>query len=176
MSIIFLIVAACLCYIEYKVQGFFRTKTISIKPDFLSGTAAIAMLLPLYARGILKWSKSIYGLIMLVLLWTVYSSIIQMALNGKSNIPEYMIASATLLSWLGIRGVAGFAWVIAFSACILSLITSNAAMGGLGFLFLVTASSAMSCTPALARPSSCMRSDKSFTAFPMSRCSESPRT
>ncbi|WP_323717084.1 hypothetical protein [Paracoccus aminovorans] len=97
------------------------------------------MLLPLYARGILKWSKSIYGLIMLVLLWTVYSSIIQMALNGKSNIPEYMIASATLLSWLGIRGVAGFAWVIAFSACILSLITSNAAMGGLGFLFLVTA-------------------------------------
>lgn len=31
------------------------------------------MLTPLYARGILRWSKSIYGLIVFVLLWTVYS-------------------------------------------------------------------------------------------------------
>ncbi|WP_449044153.1 hypothetical protein [Paracoccus versutus] len=51
----------------------FFSKNYSIKPTLISGAAALAMLTPLYVRGILRWRKSIYGLIVFVLLWTVYS-------------------------------------------------------------------------------------------------------
>lgn len=140
LAIAFLIAAASLCFLTYTSPKymFFKSK-ISISPDLISGVASLAMLAPLYARGILKWSRSIYGLVTLVLLWTVYAAIIQIALQGKSNIPEYLVAAAAILSWLGMRGVAGFAWVIAFVACIISIVQTNAAMGIYGYIFIVTA-------------------------------------
>lgn len=43
------------------------------------------------------------------------------------------------MSWLGIRGVAGFAWILAFAACIFSIVSTSAAMSAYGYLFVVCA-------------------------------------
>lgn len=140
LAILFLLVATALCFKNYSAPSLhFFSKNYSIQPTLISGAAALAMLTPLYARGILRWSKSIYGLIVFVLFWTVYSGIISIALNGDSNMPEYLVAVAALLSWLGIRGVAGFAWILAFAACIFSIVSTSAAMSIYGYIFVVCA-------------------------------------
>lgn len=138
LAILFLVVAALLCFGNYSgTRFYFLPDGYTIKPTLISATAALAMLVPLYARNILRWSKSIYGLIVFVLLWTVYAGIVSIALNGKSNIPEYLVAAAALLSWLGIRGVAGFAWILAFAACIYSIINTSDHMSHWGYIFVV---------------------------------------
>lgn len=106
----------------------------------MTSTVAFSMLLPLYARDILKWSKSIYGLISFMLFWLVFLGLVGIALNGgKLNAPAYLIAFSVAISWLGMRGVAGFAWALAFTASIFNIISANLAMGFWGGLFLGTA-------------------------------------
>lgn len=73
LSVIFLLVSFLLSF--QSIAGtrlFFFPKDISISPDLLSATIALALIIPLYGRGILKWSPSIHGLIMFVLLLAVF--------------------------------------------------------------------------------------------------------
>ncbi len=119
LAIAFLLISAGLCFVTYKHKSFLGfTKSLDIRPDLVSGSIALVMITPLYARGVLKWSKSIYGITILVLLWIIYAGLIKTAIGGKTDIPEYFIAAAALLSWLGMRGAAGFSWILAFAACI----------------------------------------------------------
>lgn len=139
LSLVLLACAASITLMSFDTKRFFFLPAkLSITPSFLSGAVAVALLLPLYARGILRWSKSAYGLIILFLLWTVFAAIIQMGIQGKIDISEYLIAAAVVLSWLGMRSVAGVAWILAFAACILSIVKANTAMGGWGFVFLTS--------------------------------------
>lgn len=144
LSLASLAIAASLCFMTYSYPTLFglREKNITPSPKLLSGAIALAMLAPLYARDILKWSKSVYGLISFVLFWLVFAGLVEIAIGGggKSRYHYYLLGGAVLLSWLGMRGVAGVAWMLAFAACIVGLVTSNLAMGPYGFVFLASGS------------------------------------
>jgi len=140
LSIFFLLVSSLLSFQSIVgTKFFFFPKDISISPDLLSATIALALIIPLYGRGILKWSPSIYGIIMFTLLLAVFSSISKLAYAGGGDIPLYLIAIAVALSWLGVRAIAGMIWLLVFLAGVYSAITISAGMGITGFIFIVTA-------------------------------------
>ncbi len=142
LSIAFLLISASLCFRTYQQPTFlWKSKELSIRPELVSGAIAIMMLVPLYARGVLRWSKSIYGIIILILLWVIYAALIQVAIGGGKvvKISQYLIASAALLSWLGMRSAAGLSWILAFAACIYSIIQKGAALEIYGFILLASA-------------------------------------
>jgi hypothetical protein len=140
LSILFLSIAVGLSLMSYtgKIFIFFRAD-YSISPDFISGVVSLCLILPLYARGILRWSSSNYGILMFILFLAVYASLAKLALMGNGNIQIYLITAAIVLSWLGMRAVAGIGWVLAFAAAVLSAMLTSAAMGLSGFLFIASA-------------------------------------
>jgi len=113
-------------------------KEIYISPDLLSATLALALILPLYGRGVLKWSPSIYGILMFTLLLAVFSSITKLAYAGGGDLPIYLITIAVALSWLGVRAIAGVIWVVVFISAVYSATKISAGMGITGFIFIVT--------------------------------------
>jgi len=139
LSIVFLLVSCLLSF--QSITGtrlFFFPKDISIAPDLLSATIALALIIPLYGRGILKWSPSIHGLIMFVLLLAVFSSISKLAYAGGDDVSLYLIAIAVALSWLGVRAIAGMVWVLVFLASVYSATMISKDMGITGFIFILT--------------------------------------
>jgi hypothetical protein len=63
----------------------------------------------------------------------------KLALLGSGDIQFYLVTAAIVLSWLGMRAVAGIGWVLAFAAAVLSVLSTSAAMGLSGFLFIASA-------------------------------------
>ena len=128
LSIIFLLVAFLISMASYTHKGWFSefyTPT-NIRPDFISTLIAIALVTPLYARGILKWSTSVYGIIIFILFLSIFASILQIGLgDSSSEISKYLIVSAVLISWIGFRGIAGIAWMPAIAAAAFNVIFSN---------------------------------------------------
>lgn len=139
MSLLFLTIAASLCFLTYTKTSFWVYKSrFSIEPKFISAAIALAMLAPLYARGILTWSKSVYGLISLILFWLVFAGLVEIAM-GANTWGYYLLGAAVLLSWLGMQGVAGFAWSLAFAASVYALVSTNVSMGVYGAVYLISA-------------------------------------
>jgi hypothetical protein len=139
LSVVFLLISCLLSF--QSIVGtrlFFFPKDISIAPDLLSATIALALVVPLYGRGILKWSSSIYGLMMFVLLLAVFSSISKLAYAGGGEVSLYLIAIAVVLSWLGVRAIAGIVWVLVFIAGVYSATKISTEMGITGFIFITT--------------------------------------
>lgn len=140
LSLVFLSIAVGLSLLSYTGKRFiFFTAEYSIAPDLISGVVALCLIVPLYARGILRWSSSIYGTLILVLFLAVYASLAKLALLGNGDIQVYLVIAAIVLSWLGMRAVAGIGWVLAFAAAVLSALSTSAAMGVSGFVFIASA-------------------------------------
>ena len=140
LSLVFLSFAVGLSLLSYTGTRFiFFTADYSISPDLISGVVALCLILPLYGRGILRWSSSIYGILILVLFLAVYASLAKLALSGHGDIQIYLVTAAIVLSWLGMRGVAAIGWVLAFAAAVLSALSTSAAMGLSGFFFIASA-------------------------------------
>ena len=139
-SILLLSFAAFLSLLSYTGKRFLVfTADYSISPDFISGVIALCLIIPLYARGILRWSASTYGMLMFFLFLTVYAALAKLALLGGGEIPIYLVTASIVLSWLGMRSIAGFGWVLAFAAAVLSALSTSGAMGLNGFLFIASA-------------------------------------
>jgi hypothetical protein len=139
LSIVFLLISFLLSF--QSIAGtrlLIFPKEISISPDLLSAAIALALIIPLYGRGILKWSPSIHGVVMFVLLLAVFASTSKLAYAGGGNISLYLIAIAVSLSWLGVRAIAGMVWVLVFLAAVYSATTISAGMGITGFIFITT--------------------------------------
>ncbi len=140
LSILLLSLSAFLSLLSYSGRHLiFFTADYSISPDFISGVIALSLIVPLYARGILRWSSSIYGSLMFFLFLMVYGALAKLALLGGNEIAVYLVAGSVALSWLGMRAVAGFGWALAFAAAVLSAISTSGAMGLNGFLFIASA-------------------------------------
>ena len=90
-------------------------------------------------REILVWRKSIYKLIVFILLISVFASLANIALQNRSSLTIQLLTAAVALSWLGIRSIAGLGWVLVFIAAAYSLVTVSEAMGFLGFIFIASA-------------------------------------
>ena len=116
--------------------------SVDISPGAISGVFAIAMIAPLYLRGLLKWNRSIFSTISFVLILGVFASFVELTVKGKGltgSISSYMLLLALALSWLGLRGIAGMAWVIVLVAGIYSFLTASGDLGFWGFLYICSA-------------------------------------
>jgi hypothetical protein len=75
---------------------------------------------------------------MFFLFVTAYAALAKLALIGGGKVSVYLIIASIVLSWLGMRAVAGFGWILAFAAAVLSALSISDAMGFNGFLFVFT--------------------------------------
>ena len=115
-------------------------------PGFLSGLLAIGMVMPMYARGILIWAFNVYRLLSFALVLFVSGVAIEIALLGGNSdgwagfigsFTGTMLFVALLLSWLGMREVAGYVWLLVLIPIAHNLMTSDNALGFYGFIFVV---------------------------------------
>ena len=141
LSLLFLLASGVMSFLNYTHTGAFARifhDSFSFQPKLISTIFAICLISPLYLRGILKWSKSIYSLLSFVLILLVFASFTELALggNGKSSIVISLLVAAVVLSWLGVKAVAGASWGLALAAAIYSAIESNLAMGFAGFIYI----------------------------------------
>ena len=141
LSLLFLLASGVMSFLNYTHTGAFARifhDSFSFQPKLISTIFAICLISPLYLRGILKWSKSIYSLLSLVLILLVFASFTELALggNGKSSIVISLLVAAVVLSWLGVKAVASASWGLALAAAIYSAIESNLAMGFAGFIYI----------------------------------------
>ena len=142
LSLLFLLASGVMSFFNYThtgvFAGIFFDSSLTFQPNLISTILAICLISPLYLRGILKWSKSIYSLLSLVLILLVFASFTELALggNGKSSIVISLLVAAVVLSWLGVKAVASASWGLALAAAIYSAIESNLAMGFAGFIYI----------------------------------------
>ena len=137
LSIFFLSVSFFISLASYSHQGWISEKHTNIRPDFISTVLSFGLVAPLYARGILKWSTSIYGLLTFILFLFIFASLLKIGLgNSNSEVPKYLISSAVLISWIGISGIAGIAWILAIAAAAFNTVSANAGLGIWGSVFL----------------------------------------
>lgn len=109
----------------------------SFNPGLISTLIAITLICPLYFRGILHWNKSKYSIISMILIVLVFSSFIEIATGGSSSpLSTGLIGSAVVLSWAGIRSIAGIGWLLVLASAIINLIVANVAMEGWGFVYI----------------------------------------
>lgn len=141
ISLLFLSIAFVITLLQYTASSNFlliipRNDTI-IRPDFISSCFSLLLVVPLYARGILKWSISIYGILNFILFLSIFASLTQIALGGSQHdITKYLLAAAVLISWAGIRAFASAAWILAVAAAIFNIVNANINLGFLGFIFV----------------------------------------
>ncbi len=107
-------------------------------PGFISAIAGIVLLAPLYMRGILKWNRSPYTITTFILILLVVGSFVELATGGNDNnrITYSLLAISIILSWVGIRGVAGLSWILLLAAAVYSVIINNLALGFSGFIYI----------------------------------------
>ena len=139
LSLIFLMVAVSMAFLTYDRAGIFFNTKLEIFPGFISTLVAIILIAPLYARNILKWNKSFYTLISLILFLILFGSLVELAMGGNglnSQVVQYLLLSAIVLSWLGMKSIAGGSWLLLFPAIAVSIIENNTAMGFYGFIYV----------------------------------------
>jgi hypothetical protein len=137
-SIIFLAIAGGMSFREYVHTRWLWDYHLTFSPGLISTGIAILMMAPLYLRGILKWNRSIFTTLSFVLILLVLASFIELALggNGRGQFVTAAIGGAVVLSWLGIKEIAGVCWVLAFVAGLYSAISNNLAMGFYGYIYM----------------------------------------
>jgi len=138
LSLVFLLASGVMSFFNYTHTGIFIDSSLTFQPGFISTILAICLISPLYLRGVLKWNKSIYSLLSLVLILLVFASFTELAMGGneRSSIVISLLVAAIVLSWLGVKAVAGASWVLALAAAIYSAIDNNLAMGFQGFIYI----------------------------------------
>jgi len=108
-----------------------------------SSAIAVALIAPLYLRGLLKWNKSPFTTISFVLILGVFASFVEMSiLGGKTKLGGvnlYVLMIALALSWAGIRGIAGIAWVIVLVLGIYNVHSASIDFGLPGYLYICSA-------------------------------------
>ena len=141
LSLFFLLLSCSLTFVTFtKPSWYFFTKEFTLKPGVIETIIGLSLVAPLYLRNILKWSMSIYGIISFILILLVFSSFITFAEGGdsSSSTTQFLIFTAVLISWLGIRPLPGFSWVLVFISAVYNIITTNAGLGFLGFVYILS--------------------------------------
>ena len=140
LSLIFLLLSGSMSFFRYTHHGWLWDSHLSFQPGFVSSVFAILLTSPLYMRGILKWNKSAYTIISFVLIMLVFASFIELAMggNGRNSVITALLATSVVLSWLGIKEVAGICWILVIAAALTSTIVNNITLGFYGFIYIVS--------------------------------------
>ncbi len=139
LSLVFLLASGAMSFFKYtRINTMWWDSQVTFQPGFESTIIAIILIAPLYMRRVHKWNKSIYTIFSLILILLVFASFVELALGGneKNIYVMSLLASSIMLSWLGIKAVAGIGWALALVAAIYSAQVNNLAMGFYGFLYI----------------------------------------
>lgn len=114
------------------------------QPGFIHALFGLLLCAPLYMRNFLPFnSRSPYYYLTLCLNIFFFATIAQLVTGAKLtftyNLTNTIIIAALVLTWLGIRSVAGFAWIIVFGVVAYNLVNADAQMKDLGIWFLICA-------------------------------------
>ena len=117
-------------------------------PQLLNGCWGFALLIPLYLRNFIQFRKlSIYHCISFGLNWWLFAVIAQL-IFGRAGSWEYntintLFIGTLFLTWIGMRSVAGFGWLVVFILAIVNLLNADYSLRYFGFFFLVCAFSSL---------------------------------
>ena len=138
-SLIFLLIAGTMSFFSYTHIGLLWDTQLKFTPGFVSTVIGILLVAPLYLRNILKWNRSVYSIISFVLILLVFSSFVELSTGGNhnNNLIFALISISLVLSWLGIRGVAGISWILVLGSAVYSVIVNNLALEFYGFIYVV---------------------------------------
>ena len=138
LSLMFLFIAGLMSFFSYTHIGWLWDTKLSFTPGFPSAIFGLVLTAPLYLRNILKWNRSIYTILVFILILLVFSSFVELATGGnrKNTITYSLLAISVTLSWLGIRGVAGVSWILLMTAAVYSAIVNTLALGFYGFIYV----------------------------------------
>ncbi len=119
-----------------------RSKTgQGFAPDLLTALIGLLIVLPLYVRNILKWrGTSVYSILSFTVNLTLCATFCKIILGGQGFVFSSLTVSlgiALLLAWVGMRPVAGIAWIAIFIMGIVQLQITNQTLGVYGFLFVL---------------------------------------
>lgn len=124
----------------------FTTKPIHLLPGLRSGIIGLLLIAPLYIRKVLHWEQnSIYTMISFILNLSLASTIAVICFEDLSDslfdaiwpiqdVRILLLMFAVALTWLGMRAIAGIAYILLFLLVMLNLSMANTAMGFNGFL------------------------------------------
>ena len=148
LSVVLLLIALIILWVErrYKVFFFF-TEHVRFTPTLISGLCALALILPLYMRGIFSWSSehgkvSVIDIISFALILTVTASLVQMVLgnNLKLTFQVWLLVIGICLSWLGMRPLAGLSWLLLLASMVSSILKANKVLEFDGYLLVLCTS------------------------------------
>lgn len=129
-------------YIVKPLWGLGEANLKIVMPNLIHCFAGIMLCAPLYVRNFIVFEKiSIYRMICFFL--NIYTfSLITVFVLGRNysfsnNFTTIFLFGAILLSWLGIRSVAGFIWILFFGFGIFNSLVSATQLGIFGTLFLL---------------------------------------
>jgi hypothetical protein len=125
-----------------KVFGFLsKSSVFTFYPDLNSSLISVALISPLYLRNIFSWKASLYSIFSCMMIVFIFASLVQLILGGNQGSPWLMnsIVIAVTLSWLGTKGIAGIAWLVVMVTGLIAGTTANAALGFLGYIYVITA-------------------------------------
>lgn len=156
ISLILMLASAVMGFITYTNEGWVSTSYVSYAPNIMTTFMALLMILPLYVRNVLKWSGyNVFTILSFVLNVSVTATMVSMLLGGSVNhsffgggfsmtlnwqTPTAMVLlGAILLSWLGMRLIAGFSWIIVFAVGTWNLAMAGGSLESIGAIFLLSA-------------------------------------
>ena len=126
---------------------FFRqTTNYSIAPSFVSVLAGILLYLSIVVRGRVKIFSNAYETVVVVLNILFCASFLEIFFPKEPwFIPFINISSqsfllaAIVLSWIGMRTLAGFIWIGLFLLALSRIVGLNMAMGNAGVVYIISA-------------------------------------
>ena len=144
-SLLLLLLAFLMAMLPYEQSILFGAahRSFNFRPGLVPSVLALVLIAPLYLRGLLKWNKSIFSSISFVLILGVFAAFLELALFGGKGvlgrINGYMVLLALALSWIGLRSVAGIAWMIVLAAGVYNALDVGIDLGISGFIFVCAA-------------------------------------
>lgn len=145
LSLICLSISGLLSLLRYSRPSFIPLKifesSFTFRPSLLTTSMALILVAPLYLRRIFKWKRSVYSFIFFFLTVLVSSSFIELAVGGNESnkLMWILLSSAIILSWIGIRSIAGLSWLLVMTLGIYFAIDHSRIMGFWGFVYTVSA-------------------------------------
>lgn len=146
LSIFFLLCAFVIGMYRFQyTYMFFFKRELSLSPTLYSGIGALLIVSPVFIRGkadIIN-NHSLSVILLFILDICVFSTLANAIFSNKNIIPFIPVNGYTilfmggLLSWLGIKMIAGYIWVLLIFLSLTRLTTVDSAMGFSGFLYIL---------------------------------------
>lgn len=145
LSLLALGVAIGIGFSTFRSNGlFWFSDEVTLRPDLVSGAAAVLMVLALYVRRIIEWAPSLYSVLSFGLNVTITAVFVEAILGGdgwsmsRLAMP-YLVLFAVILTWAGLRAVAPVVWALVVVLGFVNLQDVSEAMGLWGYLMILLA-------------------------------------